>query len=103
MPLAIREGDQLKPNPLQSRSAYKLSCRRGGEKGAAGRDGRMGRTGENRRGGGSGRKERGSVDGRKEETPSVAATLLLQLPGPQGCLAFELGDCWSMSCTLQSD
>lgn len=54
MPLAIREGDQLKPNPLQSRSAYKLSCRRGGEKGAAGRDGRMGRTGENRRGGGSG-------------------------------------------------
>ena len=54
MPLATREGDQLKPNPLQSRSAYKLSCRRGGEKGAAGRDGRMGRTGENRRGGGSG-------------------------------------------------
>ena len=34
------------------------------------------------------REDRGPVDGRKEETPSVAATLLLQLPGPQGCLTF---------------
>lgn len=34
------------------------------------------------------RKERGPVDGRREETPSVVATLLLQLPGPQACLTF---------------
>lgn len=92
MPLAIREGDQLKPTLLQPKSAYKLSCRRRGEKRAVGRDGRMGRTGGNGRGAGRGwRKERLS-GWKKEEIPSAAATLLLQLPGPQlPCVSKTVG------------
>lgn len=105
MPLAIREGDQLKPTPPQSKSAYKPSCRRKGEKRPVGRDGRMGRTGENGRGGGEGM-EKGKRPSRWEEGrdsqcgchSAVAVAWTTGLPHVS-----KLGDCWLMSCTLQSD
>ena len=92
MPLAIREGDQLKPTLLQPKSAYKLSCRRRGGRELWGEMGGWGgQKGMGEERGRGWRKERLSR-WRKEEIPSAAATLLLQLPGPQlPCVSETVG------------